>query len=296
VGREPVLGTFIQMADPLAVEMLSRTGFDFAILDLEHGGLTFEGVLPILRAADIVRFPLLARLPVSKLAMVDQLLDSGVAGILVARVATVEDARAAVRAVRYPPAGERGACPGTRANEFGALSWPEHLERASTEIVLGLALEGGEGISNAEEISAVPGIDLVFVGVFDLAASLGLPGQTDHPSVVEAVRTIAARSEHNGIAAGTWSPSIDVAQQWLEQGATFLPVSTDVRMWREACLATTGAWSATVRRAAVHHEEGGSLGRDTTAGESASRDRVGGPHYVGRDASLPGRSARTVHQ
>lgn len=250
LGREPVLGTFLQMGDPIAVEVLSRTGYDFAILDLEHGGLTLEQVVPMLRAADIMSFPLLARLPVTKLSMVDQLLDSGVAGVLVARVATADDARAAVRAVRYPPAGDRGACPGTRANEFGTLSWPDHVARAEREIVLGVALEGSEGIANADDVLAVPGIDFVFIGVFDLAASLGLPGQTDHPSVVDAVRSIATRAGGRGVAAGTWSPTIDVANEWYAQGATFLPVSTDVRMWRQVCLDTAGAWSTTVASAA----------------------------------------------
>lgn len=239
------------MGDPMSVEVLSRTGYDFAIIDLEHGGLTPDRVVPMLRSADITDFPLLARLPVTKLSMVDQLLNSGVTGVLVARVATREEALAAVRAIRYPPAGDRGACPGTRANEFGELAWPEHVERAAREIVVGVALEGREGIANADQVLAVPGIDLVFIGVFDLAASLGLPGQADHPAVLDAVRAIAGKSASSGVAVGTWSPTIDVASQWYAQGATFLPVSTDVRMWRESCLHAASTWSATVDAAAL---------------------------------------------
>jgi 4-hydroxy-2-oxoheptanedioate aldolase len=242
-GR-PVLGTFVQLGDPTALEVLARSGYDFALLDLEHGGLTLEAAMGLLRASAVTSFPLMVRLPVARLPLVDQLLDSGAIGILVARVTNVADAEAAVRAIRYPPDGERGACPGTRANDYGALSWPDHVARADAEIVVGVALEGTAAIDDAADILDVPGIDVAFVGIFDLAASLGLPGATDHPVVVAAVEGIAARCAERGIAAGTWSPTIDVAQTWFRRGATFLPVSTDVRMWRDACIATTAAWQA----------------------------------------------------
>lgn len=240
-----MLGTFLQLAEPAALEVLARSGHDFAILDLEHGGLTLDGAMGLLRAAAVTSFPLLARLPVSRLALTDQLLDSGAAGILAARVGNVDEAQAVVRAVRYPPHGERGACPGTRANEFGALSWPAHVARAEAEIVVAIALEGGAAIADAGAILDVPGIDVAFVGIFDLAASLGLPGQTDHPTVVGSVTGIVEQSRQRGIAAGTWSPTIDAAREWHRRGVTFLPVSTDIGMWRQACLEASQAWSRT---------------------------------------------------
>ncbi len=250
-ARRPVLGTFVQLGDPIALEVLARSGYDFAILDLEHGGLTLDAAIRLLGAAAVTSFPLMARLPVTKLSMVDQLLDSGAAGILVARVGSVADAQAAVDAIRYPPDGSRGACPGTRANRFGELDWPEHVASAAREVVVGIALEGDAAIAHADDILAVPGLDVAFVGIFDLSASLGLPGQTDHPDVVDAVRTIARACLGHGLAAGTWSPSIERARRWMDEGATFLPVSTDVRSWRTACLATVHAWERSLPAAAT---------------------------------------------
>ena len=244
--RHPVMGTFIQIGDPTIVEVLGRAGFDFGILDLEHGPLQTNSIAPMVRSADRTAFPLIVRLPMEKLAFVSQFLDSGCRGILAAKVGSVADAEQVVRAVRYPPLGDRGACLGTHANDYGWLDWADHVALADRSTVVGIALEGPRAIADADAILSVPGLDFVFVGIFDLAASLGIRPGLDLPEIQEAVRTIAQKAARHGVAAGAWAPTTLMAQRWLELGVTFLPISLDVLMWRSLCISTVEDWRARV--------------------------------------------------
>lgn len=240
--RRPVMGTFIQIGDPTIVEVLGNAGFDFGILDLEHGGLQTDSVLPMVRSADRTGLPLLVRLPMEKLPFVSQFLDSGCRGVLAAKVGSVADAEQVVQAVRYPPLGDRGACLGTHANDYGWLEWSDHVSAADASTVVGIALEGPQAIADADAILSVPGLDFVFVGIFDLAASLGLKPGLDLPEIQDAVRKIAESAARHGVAAGAWAPDPKIAQHWLDLGVTFLPVSLDVLMWRTLAMATVADW------------------------------------------------------
>ena len=204
--RRPIMGTFIQIGDPTIVEVLGKAGFDFGILDLEHGGLQTSSVLPMVRAADRTGLPLIVRLPMEKLPFVSQFLDSGARGVLAAKVGSVADAAT----------------------------------------VVGVALEGPRAIADVDAILSVPGLDFVFVGIFDLAASLGLKPGLDLPEIQDAVRNIAGSAARHGLAAGAWAPDPTMAQHWLDLGVTFLPVSLDVLMWRSLCMSTVADWRSRV--------------------------------------------------
>jgi 4-hydroxy-2-oxoheptanedioate aldolase len=243
-GPSPILGTFMQLGNPTVVEVLGRAGLDFAVIDLEHGETPSQAVPMLVRAADTVGLPLLVRLPRERLFEADQLLDVGCEGLLVARVTTVDQARLAVEASRYPPHGERGSCPGIRSSDHGWLNWPDHVARAESRTVVGVAVEGDAGIAALDDIFGVPGIDFVFVGVFDLSASLGHPGELDHPSVVSAVESVAAKAAHAGVAVATWAPTIAIAGRWLAAGVRVLTVATDVLLWRQACMSLRTDWEA----------------------------------------------------
>src|SRR5712691_3989395 len=158
-GPSPILGTFMQMGNPTVVEVLGRAGMDFALIDLEHGETPSQAVPTLVRAADTVGLPLLVRLPRERLFEADQLLDVGCTGLLVARITTVDQARLAVEASRYRPQGDRGSCPGIRSSDHGWLSWTDHVARAESRTVVGVAVEGDAGIAALEDIFGVPGID-----------------------------------------------------------------------------------------------------------------------------------------
>jgi 4-hydroxy-2-oxoheptanedioate aldolase len=163
------------------------------------------------------------------------MLDTGVSGLLVPRVTTPGQAEEAVRVARYGPLGERGACSGIRASDYGWLEWTEHEARAEARTIVGIGLEGAAGLAAADEIASLPGIDFLFVGVFDLARSLGHPGEVEHPEVISALREIVAKTASSGLAVSTWAPDVAVARRWTALGVTVLAVNTDMLLWRSAC-------------------------------------------------------------
>jgi 4-hydroxy-2-oxoheptanedioate aldolase len=242
--RQRLLGTFVQTSDPTVVEIVGRAGFDFALVDLEHGGLTQAAIPGHARAADVVDLPLLVRLGLGSLEAVAPALELGCKGILVAQVASATDASRAVAAARFPPDGERGACPGVRASSNGWVAFPDYMQQARAETIVGVAVEDPAAIARLDEIVAVPGLDFVFVGVFDLSTSLGRPGELDHPSVVDAVARVAETADAHGLAMGTWAPDPTVAARWVRSGARILTVGTDVLLWRTACLDVVTAWQS----------------------------------------------------
>jgi 4-hydroxy-2-oxoheptanedioate aldolase len=247
LDRQRLLGTFIQTSDPTVAEVIGRAGFDFALIDLEHGGLTQAAIAGHVRAADVVGLPLFVRLGLGSLEAVAPALEFGCKGILVAQVASAADASRAVAAARFPPDGERGACPGVRASSNGWVAFPDYMQQARAETVVGVAVEDPGAISRLDEVITVPGLDFVFVGVFDLSTSLGRPGELDHPSVVDAVARVAETADAHGLAMGTWAPDPTIAARWVRSGARILTVGTDVLLWRTACIDVVAAWRGVVK-------------------------------------------------
>ena len=239
---QQVIGTFLQIGDPATVEVLGRAQFDFAILDFEHGGGSRDAVGSLVRAGDVVGLPLLVRLSTEELSRCSQMLDLGVSGVLVPGVTAKTQAERAVSVARYRPYGERGACPGVRASDYGWLSWPEHVAQAEERTIIGVVLEGGPGLGAVREIANLPGIDFLFVGVFDLADSLGHAGEVEHPEVVDALRGIVEYARSANVAVGTWAPDLNVARRWSDLGVTVITVSTDVLLWRKVCTELVAEW------------------------------------------------------
>lgn len=242
--RQRVLGTFVQTTDPAVVEIIGRAGFDFVFIDLEHGGLTPSAIAGHVRGADGVGLPLLVRLGLDDLSAIGPALDLGCQGVLVAQVGSAGDAQRVVSAARFPPEGDRGACPGIRASSHGWTAFPDYMERARAETVVGVAVEDPHAIAHLDEIIAVPGLDFVFVGVFDLSKSLGRPGELDHPSVADAVTRVAQEADDCGLVMGTWAPDPTIAARWLGAGARLVAIGTDVLLWRGACQDVVSAWQA----------------------------------------------------
>jgi 4-hydroxy-2-oxoheptanedioate aldolase len=159
-------------------------------------------------------------------------------------VGSALDADRIVKAARFPPEGERGACPGIRASAHGWQAFPDYAQLARARTVVGVAVEDPEAIARIGEIIAVPGLDFVFVGVFDLSKALGRPGELDHPSVADAVARVARVAHDRGVAMGTWAPDATIAARWLDAGARLVAIGTDVLLWRGACIDVVTAWRA----------------------------------------------------
>lgn len=208
------IGVTVPIAAPELIEICGLLGFDFALIDAEHGPLDRRACADLVRAAQAAGITPLVRVLRSDPAEILQALDTGAVGVMVPGIETAEEARAAVRASRFAPDGERGLA-ATRAAAWGIFEpLAAYTRRANAEVaVIGL-VESVQGMKNLAEIAAVPGIDAVFLGPSDLSQSMGFPGESGHPAVqqtlekgLSAIRQagkIAGISAATGAAARTW--------------------------------------------------------------------------------------------
>jgi 4-hydroxy-2-oxoheptanedioate aldolase len=229
----PQIGLWQALANPYTVELCAAAGFDWLLLDGEHGPNSIPLLTAQLQAMNGYASQAVARLPVGDATLVKQYLDIGVTNLLIPFVETAEQAAALVRASRYPPDGIRGVASGlVRASRWGRID--RYLHRANDEVCLMVQIESRAGVENLAAIAATPGVDGVFIGPSDLAASLGRLGEPDHPEVVavieQAIRLVLAHGKAAGILALTEAQ----ARHYLDLGCSFVAVGTDAGLLSRA--------------------------------------------------------------
>lgn len=224
--RRKQLGLWTTLSIAFAVEVVADAGYDWLLLDTEHSPADVLTVLAQLQALSGYPVHAVVRPASNDQVLIKRYLDVGVRTLLIPHVQSAQDAKAAVSAMRYPPRGVRGVSALTRATRFGRID--DYFERIDEEVCLLVQVETEEGIDRIEEIAAVEGIDGVFVGPADLAASMGLLGQPSHPRVMNAVFEALKRIDAAGKPAGILSGNKAFAKQCLDLGASFVAVGIDV--------------------------------------------------------------------
>lgn len=224
-GR-PQIGLWSSLASNVTTEVVAGAGFDFLVLDTEHAPNELPGVQSQLQAMVGGTAAPVVRPACNDTVLFKRLLDVGVQTFLVPMVQDADEARRAVAATRYPPAGVRGVSVGHRANRYGRVK--SYFERANEEICIHVQLETRGALRNLEAIAAVDGVDGLFIGPSDLAADLGHLGDYGHPEVRAAIEDAVARIRKAGKAAGILAPIEADARHWLERGATFVAVGSDL--------------------------------------------------------------------
>lgn len=225
---DTVFGTFVKLPSPEVIEILGLAGLDFAIFDTEHGPLTFESVGILTQAAEVAKISPLVRVYENNEALISRALDLGAEGVLVPHIATAQDVTELVQAARFHPAGNRGICRYVRAARFSSMDRHEYFKKANETTFTVAMIEGAEGVANLDSILKVPGIDLIFVGPYDLSQALGVPGQVESPLVTKAMKDIAKKAREQKIALGTFADDAATALQWAELGVQFNAISVDV--------------------------------------------------------------------
>ncbi len=216
-AREPMLAAFVPAPSPELIEVAAYSGFDFAVIDAEHGPITPGDIVHMVRAAQSARMPVMVRVPFAGKDFVLRSLDAGADGILVPQVDTADMAREAVAETHYPPIGRRGGAYYARAHRFTKdMGW-EFLERANQQIVTGVMIESRAGVANAEAISKVLGVDFLLFGSTDLAINIG-KGAHNAPEVEASVARVLATTHALGMAAGISAATAAVAKQYTELG------------------------------------------------------------------------------
>jgi 2-keto-3-deoxy-L-rhamnonate aldolase RhmA len=214
------LGTWIKLAGPESVEIMAYAGFDFVIIDLEHTTLDLGAASTQIAMANALGIDPLVRVPDHGLSVIQRVLDAGAAGVVVPHVDTVEQARAVVRATRFPPHGDRGSGGTSRAGRWGLLPRADYLAYGNEQSLCVVQLESETAIRNTREILALDGIGAAFVGTADLSMSVG--GPVDH-LVTSALAAAAAA----GVPIGTASATSEQARTALTRGYDYVVVSND---------------------------------------------------------------------
>jgi 4-hydroxy-2-oxoheptanedioate aldolase len=220
------LGLFCMLASPVAAEVTAGSGFDFLVVDMEHAPNELASIHAHLQAMETGTARPVIRVPWNDTVVFKRLLDIGVQDFLVPFVQNADEARRAVAATRYPPQGIRGVSVANRANRYGRVT--DYLQRANDEVCIHVQLETRVALENLEAIAAVDGVDGLFIGPSDLAADFGQLGNSAHPEVRSAIDDAIQRIRRTGKAAGILAPVEADARHWLELGATFVAVGSDL--------------------------------------------------------------------
>ena len=232
-----VIGSWINSGSPIIAELMAACGFDFLCVDVEHSAVDLPQVQRLFQAIESGRpgCATLVRLHGLDYAFVKRYLDAGADGVIAPLVRTRADAEQLVRACKYPPAGLRGLgfC---RANDYG-LRVVDEYARANDEVLLAVQIEHIEAVGNIDEILSVSGIDAVFIGPYDLSASMGIAGQFEHPDYAAALAVIKTACQRHQKVVGIHVVSVDPdeAKTRIAEGYKLLAYSLDITMVSTAC-------------------------------------------------------------
>ncbi|HKV45386.1 MAG TPA: aldolase/citrate lyase family protein [bacterium] len=242
------IGTMVsEMRSEEIAYILAAAGFDFLVIDTEHGSASYEtlqrigrgarsaGIVPIVRVPDIA-YPFIART-----------LDTGVLGLMVPHVEAADDARRIVRCAKYPPAGERGFGLRAGVTDYTGASVPEAIAWSNAETMILAQVESRRCLDHLDEIAAVPGIDVLLIGPTDLSISLGVPGELLHPTMQEAYRRVVDVATRHHVAAGIHPSDIEVVQHGRDIGMRLLMYANDARLLVAAGRQTVEALRPTPR-------------------------------------------------
>lgn len=223
-GGETLYGTLLNIPSAGVAEVLAAAGYDWLFVDCEHGAIGTSALISILQAVDrdlacIVRISTLDR------GAIKRVLDMGAQGIIVPQVETAAEAAEAVKLARYVPEGERGMGLG-RAQGYG-FRFSEYLSTANDQIAVVVQAEHARAVENIEEIAAVEGLDAVFLGPYDLSASLGHPGEIEHPTVAAAIDRVTRVCQAAGMPLGYFGVDAKAVAPYLGRGYTLICAGID---------------------------------------------------------------------
>jgi 4-hydroxy-2-oxoheptanedioate aldolase len=219
---EAAYGVNLMFPSVQMVETFAHLGFDWVLIDCEHGAISVESLDALTMAADASGIVPIVRPPSNDPAAILRVLDRGAHGVQVPHVESAEDARRAVSAARYHPLGERGLAAGTRATAYGiGFDAQAHVERSNRDVLVVLQLEHRAALAHLDEIVAVEGADVFFVGTNDMSLSFGFPGKYDEPVVREAIERCFAAVAAAGKTIGCSGGAADV-KRYRDAGARYL--------------------------------------------------------------------------
>jgi len=247
LNRELLCGTWLNLGSSMTAEIAGLAGFDWVVLDLEHGAGDHDSLLHQLQAVAGTSASPIVRIAWNEAPKFKRVLDLGVAGVVVPYVTTPAEAEQAVAAMRYPPQGIRGAASLTRAAGFGE-HFSEYLATANEKLLTVVQVETESTLEHVDEIAAVDGVDVVFVGPLDLSLNMGIPRQLDHPRFRAAMAKVNEAARRAGKAAGILISGPDQIEQTIADGFTFIGIGSDGTVLAEGMRALSSAFDASRKK------------------------------------------------
>ena len=224
---ETLIGVFSDLASPIALELTGREGFDWCVIDLEHGAATESELLALLYAAASTPMTPIVRVQSAERLRVGRALDLGAAGIMLPQLQSIDEVRGAVRFLRYPPVGSRGIALRTRGGGLGSLGHADVARVVNERIVGVVQIESAGTVAAADAIAAMDEVDVLFVGPADLSHNLGVPGRFDEGMYQDALRTVVAACQKHGKAAGILIYDAAGFAPHRELGFTFIGLGSE---------------------------------------------------------------------
>jgi 2-keto-3-deoxy-L-rhamnonate aldolase RhmA len=221
---ELLFGTILTLPSPEVAEVLSASGFDWLFVDMEHTSLDVRHVQRILQAVG-KEYPCLVRVPSMDEGWIKKALDAGPAGIIVPHVNTPEEVEKILAWSKYPPEGERSAGI-SRAQNYG-LNLRDYLEKANKSLLIVPQVEHRRAVENIEAITRVAGLSVIFVGPYDLSASVGKLGSVSDPEVTEMTRKVRSACTEAGLACGIFGADAEEVKPYIESGYSLIAIGTD---------------------------------------------------------------------
>jgi len=235
---EPKFGHFIvEFATPGIGHILKSAGCDFVLFDCEHSGFGLETVKSAMRYFEAASLPAIVRVPSKEYHHIARALDMGAEGLMLPMVGTAEEARSIVGAMKYAPEGTRGVALQVAHDRYRPGAVLDKLAAANRRSTLFCQIETAEGVENADAIAAVPGVDCLWVGHFDLSASLGVPGQFESTTFTDAIERVVAAARRHGKALGRLVPNVETGVAYNKYGFDFICYSGDVWVLHDALAA-----------------------------------------------------------
>jgi 2-dehydro-3-deoxyglucarate aldolase/4-hydroxy-2-oxoheptanedioate aldolase len=232
-GKTP-LGTMIMEFHSTGVgRIAAEAGADFVIFDQEHTGWSVETIRMLVATSRSANLGAFVRVPATQYHLIARVLDVGAQGLMIPMVESEEQARLVVQSAKYPPQGRRGAGFGLAHDDYRDGDILEKMRSANEDGLLIAQIETRDGVENVDRIAAVEGIDVLWIGHFDLTNSLGIPGQFDHPDYLRAVDAVLAACERHGKAAGMMVQSVEQGRELLAQGFRILAYWGDAWLFKK---------------------------------------------------------------
>jgi 2-dehydro-3-deoxyglucarate aldolase/4-hydroxy-2-oxoheptanedioate aldolase len=233
-GRMPIGHMIMEFGTRGIPKLLEAADLDFVLFDMEHSGFEIERVFDLIALSKASPFAPMVRVPQGQYHFLARVMDAGALGVMVGNVETPEMAREIVQAVKYAPLGKRGVGLGTAHNDYVMPDPPTYFRESNESSVVICQIESELGVRNAENIAAVEGVDILWIGHFDLTQSMGIPAQFRHERFISALRTVVNAAKKHGRHLGIQPGNPEQADEWIAMGFNVISWQSDIALYRAA--------------------------------------------------------------